>query len=192
MTEELARRLALLPEGTAALGKAPWPAAGAGPGTSEAAAEIRLLQDVVSAVRNLRAEVRVSEAAEVEVRVKAPAAASASLHRQQAGVRRLSKASSFEAGPATSRPPQSAVAHLPGDVEVFVLLSGLIDLDAEKSRLAKEIEKQEGFLAAADRKLGNADFASRAKPEVVEAEKARREETSALVKRLRESLAALG
>jgi len=51
---------------------------------------------------------------------------------------------------------------------------------------------REGLLAAADRKLGNPDFASRAKPEVVAAERERRDQTAALLDRLRGSLAALG
>jgi valyl-tRNA synthetase len=176
---EMAARLSLPPG-------APWPSPA--PVSAEAAAEIGLLQAVVTAVRNLRAEFGVAAAAEVGVQVKAPSAAAAILERQASGIRRLSKASSVDVGPGMRRPPGSAVAHLPGDLEVYV---GPVDVAGAKVRIEKDVEKTAAALEAVDRKLGNADFAARAKPEVVEAERARRAELAALLDRLRESLASL-
>ena len=79
-----------------------------------------------------------------------------------------------------------------GDVDIHVPLGGVIDVQAERTRIVKEIEKHDALLAAADRKLGNPDFVARAKPEAVEGERTRRAETAALLDRLRGSLAALG
>ncbi len=191
ITEELTIRLYGRASFAGPLDKSLWPGADDICASKEAGREVELLQAVVFAVRNLRAEYRVSEADEVEVRVKAPEAAVSSLRRQSAGIRRLGKISAFETGTGTERPPMSAVAHLPGDIEIYVPLAGHIDIGAEKARLEKEIEKAASSLDAVDRKLGNADFASRAKPEVVEAERARREDLAALLGRLRESLASL-
>jgi valyl-tRNA synthetase len=191
ITEELWLRLGYGAGRPGSVGSGPWPASvPADPGDAER--EIEGMKTVVTALRNLRGEYRVPEAAPVDAVVKAPTAIAEALRRQEAAIRRLGKLGALTVASDATRPAQSAVAHLAGGIEVYVSLAGLIDLAAEKARIAKEIEKQEGFLAGADRKLGSEDFVKRAKPEVVEAERARREETAALVSRLKESLAGLG
>ena len=194
ITEELYQRLGYLRPGESSIARARWPFEDSLTlqVDYQASAEIEKLQRVVTAVRMLRAEYRVSEAVSVDAVVKAPAAIAESLLRQESGIRRLGKIERFTAAPDAARPRLSAVAHLPGGVEVFVPLEGHIDLAAEKARLAKEIEKQQGLLDSVDRKLGNADFTARAKPEVVEAERARRADAAALLERLRASLSGLG
>jgi valyl-tRNA synthetase len=191
LSEELAERLELRPPACDALGKDAWPVRTPGPASAEAAGEIAALQAVVTAVRTLRAEVRVPEAEPVDAVVRAPAAIAGALRRQEAGIRRLGKIGRLEVGADAARPGRSAVAHLADGVEVFVSLEGRIDLAAERERLGREIAKAEALLASVDRKLGNADFVARARPEVVEGERARRAEAEALAGRLRASLAAL-
>ncbi|MFM9009350.1 MAG: hypothetical protein ACKON8_00340, partial [Planctomycetota bacterium] len=56
--------------------------------------------------------------------------------------------------------------------EVFVDLAGLVDVAAEISRLTKENEKTEGFLAAKRAKLANESFTSRAPEGVIAKERA--------------------
>ena len=53
-------------------------------------------------------------------------------------------------------------------------LEGIIDLDAERARLTKEIGKLEAEIVKIDTKLGNADFMSRAPQDVVEENRTRR------------------
>jgi valyl-tRNA synthetase len=55
-------------------------------------------------------------------------------------------------------------------------LAGVIDLNAERARLEKELAKIADDVSRIDRKLGNADFMSRAPEEVVEEQRERREE----------------
>jgi len=57
--------------------------------------------------------------------------------------------------------------------EIFMPLDGLIDVEAEKARLDKEIEKIQKEVGRSKGMLGNEKFVSNAKPEVVEAERAR-------------------
>jgi valyl-tRNA synthetase len=57
--------------------------------------------------------------------------------------------------------------------ELYMPLEGLVDVAAERERLDKEILKVEKELAKSEGKLGNANFVDRAKPEVVELERAR-------------------
>ena len=75
--------------------------------------------------------------------------------------------------------------------EVYLPLEGLIDVDAERSRLTKEIEKIVKEVAKAEGKLGNASFVDRAPAEVVEQEKARLAEWQAKLAQLREMVSAL-
>jgi len=68
-------------------------------------------------------------------------------------------------------------------------LAGIIDLDKERARLTKEIEKNASEVEKIDRKLGNAQFLEKAPDEVVEEQRERRAEAQAAIERLREALA---
>ena len=52
--------------------------------------------------------------------------------------------------------------------EIFVELSGLIDLNEERDRLTKDLEKIEKDLATLNKQLLNENFIQRAPPEIVE------------------------
>jgi len=75
--------------------------------------------------------------------------------------------------------------------EIYLPLEGLIDVDAERARISKEIESTTREVAKCEGKLGNASFVDRAPPEVVEQEKARLAEWKAKLAQLQEMLAAL-
>jgi valyl-tRNA synthetase len=75
--------------------------------------------------------------------------------------------------------------------EVYLPLEGLIDVEAERVRLTREIDKIVKEVAKAEGKLGNASFVDRAPAEVVEQEKARLAEWQAKLAQLREMVSAL-
>jgi valyl-tRNA synthetase len=75
--------------------------------------------------------------------------------------------------------------------EVYLPLEGLIDVEAEKIRLGKEIEKLTKEVAKCEAKLGNASFIERAPSDVVEQEKARLTEWKGKLSQLGEMLDAL-
>jgi valyl-tRNA synthetase len=92
-----------------------------------------------------------------------------------------------------SRPAVAASAVVKG-AEVFLPLEGLVDLDEERARLAREAAKLLGDLENVKKKLRNQDFLDKARPEVVEKERARLgalEETLAKLNRAQESLRAV-
>jgi valyl-tRNA synthetase len=70
-------------------------------------------------------------------------------------------------------------------------LEGLIDVDAERVRLTKEISNIQIEVKKCEGKLGNASFVDRAPPEVVEQEKARLEEWKTKLVQIGDMLAAL-
>jgi valyl-tRNA synthetase len=67
-------------------------------------------------------------------------------------------------------------------------LKGVIDLDAERARLAKEMAKADADIARVDAKLNNPNFVARAPEEVVEVEKEKREEAQARKTKIAEAL----
>nr|MCH9685093.1 valine--tRNA ligase [Deltaproteobacteria bacterium] len=69
-------------------------------------------------------------------------------------------------------PKESAVAVVDG-VEIGLPLAGLVDLDEERKRLAKEIAKKTKELSGLDRKLSNEAFLAKAPADVVERERER-------------------
>lgn len=78
------------------------------------------------------------------------------------------------------------------EVEVFVSLEGLIDLDNERDRLQKEIARLTGQCAATETKLANPNFADRAPKDVVDKERAKLASFQDAMVKLRESLKVLG
>ncbi len=80
---------------------------------------------------------------------------------------------------------------LAGSMTILVPLSDLIDKDAERQRLAREIERLEGECARASNKLDNAAFVERAPEAVVNKERQRLSESSAALEKLRGQLGRL-
>ena len=83
----------------------------------------------------------------------------------------------------------------PGTIQLVVRgeivgleLSGLVDLAAERARLAKEMAKADADIARVDQKLGNPNFVARAPEDVVEEEKEKREEAVARKAKIAEAL----
>jgi len=167
ITEEIWQ---LLPHEGVTIGRAPWPSAGTP--DAEALEQFGALMDVVTAVRNLRAEKKVDPAREVRALLAAPAALLPALKGQQAVLESLAKMKVDALAEAVS-PPKGAAAGLAGPVQVFLPLEGLVDLGEEKARLVKEGQKLEGLLAAQRKKLDNGAFVAKAPPKLIEAERAK-------------------
>jgi valyl-tRNA synthetase len=67
----------------------------------------------------------------------------------------------------------------------------VVDIEAERARLTREREKVEAELGEVARKLSNEGFVAKAKPEVVDRERVRRERLDTELAKLVESLALL-
>jgi len=102
----------------------------------------------------------------------------------------LAKVSELEVDADYKKPRLSASA-VAGRSEIYVLLEGVIDLDSERRRLGREMEKVEAALERSRKKLSNTDFLERAKPEVVQKEKDRLKQLQSTRAKLERALAAL-
>jgi valyl-tRNA synthetase len=156
---------------------------------AEAEAEIGWLVDLVSEIRSIRTEIGVPGGAQVPlVFVGASEAVQARHDRLGETLKRLARLS--EVGFADAA-PKGAVQVIARGVTAALALEGVVDIEAEKVRLGKEIGKIDGEIAKIDAKLGNPDFLARAKEEVVEEQRERREEATARRAKLSDALTRL-
>jgi valyl-tRNA synthetase len=79
-----------------------------------------------------------------------------------------------------------------GTVEAFISLEGVIDVDAERARLRKELGDVEAKLGRSLGKLGNDEFLAKAPQAVVEKERARVDDLEAVASKLTAQLEELG
>jgi valyl-tRNA synthetase len=85
-------------------------------------------------------------------------------------------------------PPKGAAVIVVGETTLALPLEGVIDMGAERRRLAKEIAEAEGDAAKMDAKLANPQFVARAKPEAVEETRERKSDLEARARRLKAAL----
>jgi len=144
---------------------------------------------VVSAIRTVRSESRISPAVELAVTVKCPVKEAARLRAAVPLIGALARAS-VRVDHRAARPPLSAHA-VADSADVFVHLQGVVDVAAERARLQKEIEKARKEAAFLEGKLGRPDFVERAPADVVARDRERLAEQSLILTKLGASLAAL-
>ncbi len=75
--------------------------------------------------------------------------------------------------------------------EYFVPLEGVLDLEAEKEKILKELEYTKGFLKSIEIKLSNEKFVNNAKPEVIENERKKQQDALTKIKVLEASIVSL-
>ncbi|WP_411291730.1 valine--tRNA ligase [Sphingorhabdus sp.] len=157
---------------------------------AEAVDEINWVVDTISKTRSFKAELNIAPGTRLIANIAEPQPSTITfIARQAAALARLGRIDDFVYVPvATNNVAQIVVG---GDTIVFAL-DGIIDLDAERSRIAKAIEavaKERDALAG---RLSNAAFVERAKPEAVEKARADHAEKAAEAERLTAALARLG
>jgi valyl-tRNA synthetase len=186
ITEELwARRTETRGERETLLCLSTWPAF-EGLADTEADDEIGWLIELVSEVRSVRSEMNVPGGAKIPLAlVGAGKTARARAGRYDETIKRLAR---IEAIAFAKSPPKGAAQIVLADVTAALPLAGVIDMDAERARLEREIARNEGEIAKADAKLGNADFVAKAPPEVVEENRERKAAFEAALRKLRAAL----
>jgi valyl-tRNA synthetase len=195
ITEELWQRLPP-PAGRGAPGRegesimvAPFPKVSRRRADPEAERDMAPILAIVSAVRNIRSESRVPPAAELEVTVKPPVTRVAALTAAAALIGGLSR-SRIAVDAEAARPSHAAFAAVDG-VEVLVNLAGVVDLAAERQRLARELQKTRETIEFLERKLARPEFVEKAPAEVVARERDRLRDQEALGQKLADNLRAI-
>ncbi|MEM7811386.1 MAG: valine--tRNA ligase [Planctomycetota bacterium] len=179
LTEELWHALAAvapergLPSPTAAdetCAFAPWPAFPADWVAADDCARMERLQELIVAVRNVRATYKIAPSAPLNLSIACEESVAADITASAGTFEFLVKATLADVGPDVTRPPGSAGFTLPG-VEGFVPLGDVIDVAAEKQRQEKEAKQLRGHIAGTEKRLANEKFVASAPPEVVQGAK---------------------
>ncbi|MBI4844525.1 MAG: valine--tRNA ligase [Nitrospirae bacterium] len=126
--------------------------------------------DAVTGIRSIRGELNISPSLELKAMIRACAGIKEVIDENIAYITKLAKAE-IEAGSEIVSPEGAATAIRPS-MEIYVPLKGLFDIDAEISRLNKELAKTEEAFNFVDKKLSNAGFVSKAPQEVVDENRA--------------------
>jgi valyl-tRNA synthetase len=146
------------------------------------------LKQVILGIRNIRGEANIKPSQPVNVLFQG----GGSRDRALAGVtedllKRLGRVETIDWLGADDDVPPNALA-LVGDLKVMVPLAGLIDMEAEKARLGKEIARREQDLTRLEGKLGNPSFVEKAPEAVVARERQKRDEAAAALATLQDQL----
>jgi valyl-tRNA synthetase len=148
----------------------------------------RRVQEVVTSIRNIRSEMNVPPAKKADVLVKPDNEdLQKILEDNQDHIVALGTVQNLSIGGNVNKPEHAASAVI-RDAEIFIPLKGLIDLEQERIRLEKEISRVTQLFEKANKKLSNEDFLKRAPREIIEKEKARREEYRKMVEKLSKNL----
>ena len=153
--------------------------------------DIDWLKGVIVGVRNIRGEMNISPAKELSVLFQDGSGEDLQrLNENRNFLIKLAKLEDIQWLEAGDEAPMSAT-QLVGSMKVLVPMAGLIDVDTEKARLNKEIDKAEKDFARINGKLSNASFVAKAPEAVVSAEKAKAVELEQKVASLKDQISKL-
>jgi valyl-tRNA synthetase len=171
-----------------------WPA----PGPRDLAVEAELddLLQLIGALRNARSTAKLPAGARLETWVFVPTSLGPTFEALRPAIERLARAEPLH---RVLTPEQLSAGTAPGDLSIVVPGGGLgavirpaatgsETVAADRARLERELAEAEGFLSAAEARLANDAFMSKAPPVVVETARARAAELAAQVEQLRDRL----
>ena len=192
VTEEIYQELPIDRSGSPYLIGAAWPDAQglAKYVDPEAERAIEMVCETVSAIRSTRARYGISPKSQLAVVVKADETDAALLEAQRGLIEGMGNTVSLVIGAQVEKPAESS-AVLGAGLEVYLVLSGLVDLGAERERLAKEQAKLAADAGKLEKKLSNPGFLAKAAPEIVEKDRAKHAELADKLARVEAQLAEL-
>ncbi|MBV9468674.1 MAG: class I tRNA ligase family protein, partial [Abitibacteriaceae bacterium] len=198
LSEEIWQRLPKAADAPASISIAPWPAlddSSIFAASADAAAErdFGLLQEIVGRTRNLRAEAKLPPSQKLTVTLIVLTENATRVLQENTGlITYLANLEAVSIVPADAPRPENALSTALPEVEIYLPLTGLIDVERESARLQKELDDKAKDLARVTAKLGNSQFTEKAPRAVVEKEEAKRAELSAAIEKLQERLRSLG
>ncbi len=155
-----------------ALIAAPWPEPRPIEGWEESkVSDFMLLQEMVRSIRNLRAEKNVSPARRLPATIMGGGKTSL-IHEQGVTLAALAglDPSQLTISAELDKKPEESVVLVTGPVEIHLPLTGMVDLEAESARLARELAEAESQIHRLEQLL-RSDFAARAPASVVQKER---------------------
>ncbi len=183
ITEEIWRTL---PHGEGeSIMHAAWPKPDAALEFPAEEASMERVMTAIRAIRNRRAEMNVPPTRKAHAYIES--AYAADFEAGAAFLERLAYCSGVTVGEKFDL--ENAVQIVTADARVWIPMGELVDLEKEKARLEKELQKDEQFLASIERKLANEGFVAKAPESVVAAERDKAAKLREKIALTRDSLA---
>jgi valyl-tRNA synthetase len=141
---------------------------------------------LVTALRNVRNEKQISPKDKLQL------IGNAELQQDyESFLKVIEKIANLEAIHFDRPKPEKSISCVVDSDEFCIPVNELIDLEAEKEKLQKEIAYQQGFLTAVMKKLSNERFVNHAPAQVVEMEQKKKNDAESRIKVLEETLRSL-
>lgn len=170
ITEEIWQNL---PHSGESITVAKWPQVDGNLTDDAAAAEMKLLVEVIRAVRNIRAEVNTPLSKKIKMFLKVKdEQVLATVEKNRAYIERFCNPETLDMGINVEAPDKAMTAVVTG-LEIILPLEGLINIDEEIARLEKEREKLNKEVERVQKKLSNEGFVKKAPEKVIEEERAK-------------------
>ncbi|MFA6024696.1 MAG: valine--tRNA ligase [Candidatus Gracilibacteria bacterium] len=152
--------------------------------------EMGRIMDTIAGIRVLRAEGGVEAAKKIHAIIIAHED-TALIQDKAEVIKRLANLGQLDIY-ENGKKIDKALSSFVGDIEIFLPLADLIDFEAEKKRLAKELTELENYLTSLEKKLSNKAFVQNAPEEIIKKEKGKMEETQQKMEKLKKQLLDLG
>jgi valyl-tRNA synthetase len=170
ITEEIWQNL---PHKGESITVAEWPSVKEEFSDKGAAEEMKLLVEIIRAVRNIRAEVNTPLSKQIKLLLKAKDEQTLNtLEKNKGYIERFCNPEELTISTEIEAPDKAMTAVATG-VELFLPLEGLINIEEEIARLEKELEKWNKEVSRVQGKLNNEKFISKAPQKVVDEERAK-------------------
>ncbi len=165
----------------------PWPDLPESLIDAGAAEEMDWVVRVIGQIRAVRSEMNVTPGAKVPMLLKDANQVSAGRLQTHKGLI-MTLARLESAGVLEGQVPKGSVQDIIDEAAIVLPLAGILDIEAERARLEKEAAKLQDEIAKHDKKLANKGFTDKAPADVVEIERTRRAEETAMLAKVNEAL----
>ncbi|MCU0848352.1 MAG: valine--tRNA ligase [Spirochaetes bacterium] len=154
--------------------------------------EADIFKEIVYRIRNIRGEMNIPPDRKAGVVFKTSNKRIASiLSREEHQIKALAKVGEMQIDEGYSADKSDASAVM-ADVEIFIPLKGLIDMDKERQRLGREIDRIRADLDRIEKKLSDPNFTGKAPESIIEKEKTKRQELGEILSGLEKAVSKLG
>lgn len=148
--------------------------------------EIMWLQRCITDIRSVRQDMNVPASAKLDLLVKGANEQTLQwLEKHESVIRRMARLETIE---TVEQMPKGAVQSVLNETTLGLPVADIIDLDKERARLHKEIEKLAKDIKQIEGRLSNETFVSKAPDDVVEEQRLRKEEAAQTIEKLSSAL----
>ena len=150
--------------------------------------EMILIMEISRGIRNIRSEMNISLAKKLDVILRTGDEKKLQMiERQNLYISELSRLKNLSVT-RNGKEPKMAATAVVEDIEIFVLLEGVIDIQEERARLSRELEKINADVATLNKRLSNRDFINRAPKDVVEKDREKYQSLTVMAEKIQQNL----